>query len=354
MKAVEREGWMPINVSLRPDGAQIDWCQLMDVRFTEPFFEQTITRALRDPARLLFRLQTPLAALEAPQNANHARSPRGFVFHVSRCGSTLVSQLLAALPQNHVVSEAPPLDQLLETLRRDTRISHEQRISRLRGMINVLGRYDAGSEQNYFIKFDSWHVLELPLIIEAFPEVPWIFLYRDPVEVMVSQHRQRGSQMVPGLIDPRIFDLESAAALSMPLDEYCARVLAQIYTAAATHLPLGRGRLVNFSELPAAVWGSFGDFFGVAWTPEDLARMKSASLQNAKAPESAHSSDSEAKQREASPLIRRLAAEWLDAPYEKLEALRRAQAGPSATVARAASVSSSSRNQSLTTQSITR
>ena len=33
---------------------------------------------------------------------------------MSRCGSTLVSQMLAALPQNIVISEAAPIDAVVQ------------------------------------------------------------------------------------------------------------------------------------------------------------------------------------------------------------------------------------------------
>src|SRR5579885_3088625 len=89
-------GWTPIHITCRLEGAQVDWCHLGDVRFTEPFFEQTIAAALRHPARMLFRRQTPVAALEAFADEPAALPPRGFIFHLSRCGSTLAAQMLAA------------------------------------------------------------------------------------------------------------------------------------------------------------------------------------------------------------------------------------------------------------------
>ena len=36
------------------------------------------------------------------------------------------------------------------------------------------------------MKFSSWNVLYLPLVRAAFPVVPWVFVYRHPVEVMVA------------------------------------------------------------------------------------------------------------------------------------------------------------------------
>jgi hypothetical protein len=348
-------GWTPINLALRPEGARVDWCHLGDTRFTEPFFEQTIATALRPPARLLFRRQTPVASLEALQNDASALPPRGFIFHLSRCGSTLAAQLLAALPQNLVLSEAPPIDQLLHVQRGDANLTRERRIAQFRGLIHALGRPRHREERNVFIKFDSWHLLELPLILEAFPDVPWIFLYRDPVEVMVSQHRQRGIQMIPGIVDPRLFGFDPAAVAQMSLDEYCARVLARISMAAAMHAQLGRGRFVNFTELPAVLWESLGGFFGVEWTQDDLARMQRVALADAKNPALAHVDDRAAKQREASREIHRLADALMREPYQQLESIRLAQAaGGGSASALAASVSSNSRNQSFTTQSITR
>ena len=39
--------------------------------------------------------------------------PSGFIFHMSRCGSTLAARMLAASPRNIVLSEADPIDYVL-------------------------------------------------------------------------------------------------------------------------------------------------------------------------------------------------------------------------------------------------
>jgi len=43
-----------------------------------------------------------------------------------------------------------------------------------------------GDEQNLIIKFFSGSTIFLPLIMKMFPDVPRIFLYRNPIEVLVS------------------------------------------------------------------------------------------------------------------------------------------------------------------------
>lgn len=354
MNGIDPADWTPIDVRRKNAGLIVDWCRLGETRFTDPFFEQTVAHALRDPARLLFRRQTPIDELDDLARARPGLPPSGFIFHLSRCGSTLLAQLLAARPQNIVLSEAPPIDQVLNVQRYDRRISRDRRIAWLRGLVAALGQRRSGVERQLFVKFDSWHVLELPLIREAFPDVPWVFLYRDPVEVMVSQHRQPGTQMIPGILDPGVFGIDPATMAQMSLEEYCARVLAQICVAAARHAPHSRGRLVNFRQLPGVLWGSLGRHFGCEWTEGDREGMRRAAQTNAKNPGLPHQDDTAEKQREATDEIRRLAEVWLAEPYRHLEALRLAQTDEEAAAAPAASASSSDRSQSFTTQSMTR
>ena len=82
----------------------VDWGCLGKERFTDPLFEQTIDVCLRHPFNLLFRHQTPIELLGEVAATFPMVPPSGFIFHLSRCGSTLVSQMLAALPQNIVTA----------------------------------------------------------------------------------------------------------------------------------------------------------------------------------------------------------------------------------------------------------
>ena len=132
----------------------------------------------------------------------------------------------------------------------------------LRAIVTTFGRCRAGDERRYVVKLDSWHALALPLFRRAFPEVPWVFLYRDPVEVLVSQMRQRGTQMLPQVLPPRFYGIDDDGAA---LDEdYCARVLAAICNAAADNAKLGGGLMIDYRELPAAVMSRIMPHFGIA------------------------------------------------------------------------------------------
>src|SRR4029077_6493953 len=153
--------------------------------------------------------------------------PSGFIFHMSRCGSTLVSQMLAALPSNIVVSEASPIDTVVQAGRWRRDLSEDRQARWLPPIIGALGQKRTGSEQHYFIKLDCWHTLALPLFRRAFPAVPWVFLYRDPVEVLASQVSQPGTQMLPRGIGPNLYGIERAYGPGSA-EDYYARVLAKV------------------------------------------------------------------------------------------------------------------------------
>ncbi len=101
--------WMPIRVYQEQGEPMLDWAYFGSARFVEPFFEDTVAKVLRRSFSLLFRQQTPLSILDELQLLAPGVAPTGFIFHMSRCGSTLVSQMLAALPQN-IVHRRDPAD----------------------------------------------------------------------------------------------------------------------------------------------------------------------------------------------------------------------------------------------------
>jgi len=315
------DGWIPIRIYWQQSQTMVDWCYLGTRRFSEPFFEQTIQQCLWQPFNVLFRHQTPIETLAELQAARPGLAPTGFTFHMSRCGSTLVAQMLAALPQNIVISEAGPIDTVLRANLRDQHATEEQRASWLRGLIGALGQARDTCERHLFVKFDSWSIFDLPLIRRAFPKMPWIFMYRDPVEVMVSQARQRGSQMLPGTLDPGALGLDFATATLMPLDEYCARVLGAICEAATRYYRPGAARLVDYRQLPDAVWSSLAELFGVRYTPEEVESMRGVARFDAKHPGLAFAQDSAARPQIATDEIRALADRWVRPFYDRLEAL---------------------------------
>jgi len=113
--------------------------------------------------------------------------PNGFVFHESRCGSTLVANTLAAVnpEKNRVYTESAPLIMALRACEYGCR-DHEVHIALIRDVVYMMGRTNDINESRLFFKVQSVGTPLIHLVREAFPSTPWVFVYRDPVQVMMS------------------------------------------------------------------------------------------------------------------------------------------------------------------------
>jgi hypothetical protein len=307
--------WVPMQILWTAPEPSIDWCHLGAQRFTDPFFVQTLAVAMRHPFNLLFRRTTPLDALAVPDHPE--LRPAGFIFHTSHCGSTLVAQMLAALPCNVVLSEPRPLDQILRLAPRLPALASDRLARWLAGLAAAFGRRRFAEERDLFVKFEGWHVLLLPLIRRAFPGVPWIFLYRDPLEVLTAFAEQ-----FPAEIEPSLLGLSWQEAHELSTAGYCALVLERIYAAAIAQYHERGGLLIEYRDLTDAVCGRMLDHFALRYGPDQLARMRETARFNAKASSRLFADDSAQKRATAGAEVAELAATRLAPLYHKLEALR--------------------------------
>lgn len=273
------DGWLPVWAGWREGVLQVEWCHFGGEPLREPFFQDSVTRAMRRPVNQLLRHRTPIQALGPRRAGRSGLPPRGFVFHTSRCGSTLVAQMLAAMRGSVVLSEAPPVDAVL-----GADVPDAERAEWLQWMLAALGQPRVPGDRHLFVKFDAWHAVHLPLIRRAYPDVPWVFLYRDPREVLASQLRQAGAFLVPGVLD-RVGGPGTAEALSGDtVGTRIASLLHETCEAARAALPGGCGLLVNYAELPEAFTGLIAAHFGLDPDDDDLAAIAECARHDAKSP----------------------------------------------------------------------
>ncbi len=311
--------WVPVRLRRQSGVWRLQWRRLGAARFTDPFFAQTIDACVAHPANLLFTRETGVGTLRETAARSPGLPPTAFIFHMSRCGSTLITQMLAALERNIVISEARPIDDVLRAHLQDPALEEPARLLWLQWLVSVLGRRRFPAEAHLFIKFDCWHSLFLPLIRRAFPGVPWLFVYRQPVEVLASQSRHRGAHMIPGVLEPALFGWDPAAVAAMDLDEYGARVLAAVGEAALSAAQDGSGEFLDYSELPQAVFRRFLPRWNPGLTEAELERAATAALLNAKNPILPFEPDSARKRGEAGERLRELSRRWLEPVYARLD-----------------------------------
>lgn len=322
MKEYELNGWIPFYLQR----GRVNWGYMGRQRFVEPFFQDTVQKLInRHPFNRLFRRDTGLEILQERLLSHPGLPLRGIVFHLSRCGSTLVAQSLAALPESVVLSEPAPIDTLLQWLSENSSFNPETGSALLRGLVSALGQPRRVEDQNLYIKADAWHICHLDRILSAFPGVPWIFLYRDPIEVLVSQMRMPGIFTVPGWLTGH--GLIPPEHLMPGLAEHTAWVLGILMRAAAEAIGRHPGGLpVNYSELPGGIATRISNHFKLALGPAENELLRTAALRDAKSPHQSFHSDSSGKQAEVTDEIREVAARWLNDVYKQLEYLRLTEA----------------------------
>ncbi len=319
-------GWLPIRLFIKDRTVWVDWCYRGAAALRAPFFQDDAQRLISLPFNLAFRRHTPIAELVAwvHRDAGQRRiAPlKAFVAHVSRCGSTLISQMLAHQPTHVVMSEPPMFDMLINIHDRLPEISREQQIEWLRSLVAVLGQAPA-DEQHLVIKLDAWHIVEHALISEAFPDVPWLFLYRDPVEVAASQMAQRASYMVPGMVSAITRLVSIKTMMGVSAEHHIATVLGKFFEAGARICERGGAQAVNYRSLPSAVWTTLREPLGLSDDAETIALLGASAGRDAKTPQMPFEPDSARKQGAASAALRDAVTASCRGAYARLLALTR-------------------------------
>lgn len=304
---------IPVRILENEKAPRLEW--LDNGPIASPLFEQT-SGELRE--RGLAPRWTDLQALSASGTGSPENRPTALLFHTSRCGSTLLTRMLATLAESSVIAESVILDQLLNGLQTQA-LDEPARIALLRGFVRAHAQ--AARPGRCWVKFDCHHIFHLDLIRRAFPGVPWMFLYRNPVEVIVSHARQRGLPMVPAETELLSWPDYGRRQMLELLDEHTARMVARICTAAADGHRPGESLLVNHRDLTARLKSEILPFLRVAADAAELDGMMRCLQEDAKRPGQLFAPDSAAKRAEASPLVRQAATEWAQAAYDRVEAM---------------------------------
>jgi hypothetical protein len=308
MEVADLARWTPVRFDLSTSTPTVDWADLSAERFVEPFFDQTVGRWSTGPrARPLVR--TGLDALVA-LDGEPSLDPAGLIFHVSRCGSTLVSRLLATMPRVVVIAEPSPLNALLAL--DPARVDGATLIQVVRLLVRALGRRRHGDEQHLVLKCTSWNIRRQEILTAAFPNTPWVWVQRDPVHVVASLLAKPPGWLghhVPPMQTALRFGIDPAAAPTITREEFAARALGSMFSSAATGPP--RRICVDYAELPRAVWQRVAPHFGIEVDSAAIERMTEQSRYYSKDAEPQHFSDEKSEVRpmtdEMADAVQRLA-----------------------------------------------
>ncbi|MBL7732743.1 MAG: hypothetical protein JNM88_16315 [Chitinophagaceae bacterium] len=224
-------GSIPYKLYKEGDELFCHWLDVNGTRFREPFFDETILRCRALPQNQ-HRHKCVSQVSELPGWAADisAIAPAAIIFHVSRCGSTMLTQLLSLNEQNIVLPEVPFFDELLRLQYQQEVVSTSTADEYLQAAVKFYGQPKNGQEQHLFIKTDCWHILFWERWRKLYPGVPFILLYRSPDEVVRSQQKRQGIQAVPGMLELAMFGIAAEQIRYHDFGHYFSMVLEKLYT----------------------------------------------------------------------------------------------------------------------------
>lgn len=305
-------------LSLSPDGQMIYWRDVGECDFARAFFH-TELESYEQVHGEGADYETSRSFVEQSNTGIESIKPTAFIFHMSRCGSTLLANAMAANEQIVVMSEPPVISPLLRSLCTDklgSPILDPVLLQVLRNVICALGRRRRQAQQYYMVKFNSWNVLQAQAIQLAFPGVPCLFLYREPAEVMVSLLRRP-----PGWME------KPTAAIAMSLAgpaldtllpvEYAARILQGLLGAG---LNVADACYVNYTQLHRDALPQLLQRLGIKVDATVMTNMQAQFERSAKSPlGEAFVDDRDAKKLAASGEIGEVSNQLLGAQYDALQ-----------------------------------
>lgn len=198
------KNWIPYQLVVDDAGAHVLWLDLEDRFISEPFFDETILDNkiyAKNKGRGRWVSQSDLRSLCEWGSQIETSPVTAFIFHVSRCGSTLLSQCLVADKKYVVIPEAPLLDDILQ-MDESVLPMGMTKEQVFKAALAFLGQTRLAQE-GLFIKLDSWHLQQYNLLRRWFTNTPFYFLSREPQAIIRSHEKRRGIHTIPGYLSEK-------------------------------------------------------------------------------------------------------------------------------------------------------
>ncbi|MBL4708369.1 MAG: hypothetical protein JKY48_08040 [Flavobacteriales bacterium] len=165
----------------------ITFCEVINANaFEYPFFNDGVVKTRKETS---FKKKYKLREISIP-NESELLELKGFIFHTSHCGSTLLSRMLNKSSEIRVVSETEAINGLLLAYLLNG-LTEKEILNQLNSIINAY-RQPIGEEKYLIFKLTSWNVFMANLFQKLYPSIKWIYIDRKTEEVVKSLHKSDG------------------------------------------------------------------------------------------------------------------------------------------------------------------
>lgn len=280
---------MPVHLSTDSGTISIRWIDFGTSQPREPFFKQTLA-SLRSNDPVAAERTTDFSFLLEAASKSPIKQPAGVIFHISRCGSTLLTNVLRTSANVVALSEPDFLDYLLDPGGPVASMLPQADTFRARSLIlnAIVSMYGStmfnASDCRLVIKCFHTTVTHLRTARLLWPDVPFIIMIRDPLQVAVSNltrpaywlrsrhNRLRGS---------RVLGITADQVAIMSPEEYCSRVIGCLCEAATQQMD-NRCAVVDYSDMNPELYYKIAGFFDISLPPAKSIEMMSALLNYSK------------------------------------------------------------------------
>lgn len=157
-----------------------------DLDFDRPFWHMTMEGVkAENRAGTLDKVSLSFDELRAIVGAATPR-PAGLIFHVGRCGSTLVSRMIGHDPRRMVIRESSVLSGLHRAARGTDRVPTFTLEQAYKDTLVTFDRLAESRGQQLLVKHSSWESFSMGRTAEILPGTPLVFVYRNPLETVQS------------------------------------------------------------------------------------------------------------------------------------------------------------------------
>jgi hypothetical protein len=314
--------WLPIGLTLTSNERLARWIDFGTTRIQEPFFADTVEKLLSQKPRVAEKRTQLRAVIEAAKGLTPIPAP-GIIIHISRCGSTILSNALRLNEAATVLAESAQVGALLDPQMASRLTAAEGPTFHQELLDSILRLYAAqadGSNSAIVLKCHALNILYACFIRSLWPTAPIVIMIRNPVEVIVSNLRNP-SPWIKAISEPSLAReyLGEPSGRQMPVEELCSRGLGAFCHCASEIAHTGC-RVIDYSNLDAEAIRDLGEYLGVKLPPthdqrfQDIMRRYSKDVSRRRI----FSDDTRLKHEIASSELRQAAERWAFPAYVRL------------------------------------
>jgi len=256
-----RAGWLPTDIG---DGySVIRWIKA-NGQVPSGFFSAWAAK-LRASIPPRPEIETDRSALRRAVQTLPVASPAGIVFHVSRCGSTLIANALACADKVLCLNEPPSFNHMLRLAMSPSTYWAKVATGTLRDLTTLFAYCYGSDPRQLVLKTGFGTITSLCAVRSIWPSVPCLFVVRNPVEVIVSNVDEPSRYLLRAYGDANVFSFigrPPSDVTERGFAAFCAWSVGQIYAAAERQLD-DRCLVVDHSEISENTVVQIAEHFGV-------------------------------------------------------------------------------------------